>query len=123
MRAGQLNQVIVIEKKLIPETQDSFGAPQEDWTPDTDLMGAAQMLAAFEPLGSNEFHTAWKRFSETTARFRIRYVAGLDPDKHRITWIHDRDASPVVTSIWDIYPPLPVAGKLKELHIEAREIK
>lgn len=115
MRIGKMRQWLTFQNKTIPGTQDNFGAPTENFTT------AFEEWGAFEPLGSTEFHTAWKRFAETTARFRIRFRNDIDPDKHRIVMTFD--ASPAVQTTWDIYPPYPVKGRPNELYIEAREIK
>jgi SPP1 family predicted phage head-tail adaptor len=103
---------LVFQAKPVPEDQDSFGAPVEDW------QDAFTVWGAFEPLGGQEFPAFLKRFAETTARFRIRFRAGIDPDKHRI-----KLTIAGIVSIWDIQPPLPVDGRKVEMHIEAREIK
>lgn len=117
MRAGSLDQIITIERKTVPERQDSFGAAIEEWLP-----RFVNIRASFEALGSSEFPTFEKRFSETTARFRLRYIAGIDSNLDRIRWIQDRSTSPIIITTWDIYPPLPVKGKaLRETLIEVRE--
>lgn len=117
MRAGSLDQIITIERKTVPERQDSFGAAIEVWLP-----RFVNIRASFEALGSSEFPTFEKRFSETTARFRLRYIAGIDSNLDRIRWIQDRSTSPIIITTWDIYPPLPVKGKaLRETLIEVRE--
>lgn len=117
MRAGSLDQIITFERKTVPERQDSFGAAIEEWLP-----RFVNIRASFEALGSSEFPTFEKRFSETTARFRLRYIAGIDSNLDRIRWIQDRSTSPIIITTWDIYPPLSVRGKaLREMLIEVRE--
>jgi SPP1 family predicted phage head-tail adaptor len=114
MNSGTLRHQLTFQAKT--ETQDSFGAPVESWT------DAFTVPGAFEPLGSSEFPGVDKRYAETTARFRIRYRNDIDPDRHRIVFAMDPDASPPNESIWNIQPPLPVEGKRFELWIEASEI-
>lgn len=114
MKSGQLRQLVTFQSKT--EVNDSFGNSVEAWS------DAFNEMAAFEQLGSKEFPTAWKRYAETTARFRIRYRAGIDSDKHRIVMIFDESASPQVSSIWNIFPPEAADGKGFELIIEASQI-
>ena len=122
MRSGQLRHRLLFQidnNAVTDPTTDSFGNAPEDLQTDFECWGA------FEPLGSREFPAFEKRFSQTTARFRIRYVQGrtIDPAKHTIVFVHDNEASPVETSRWDIFPPLPADGKRWEMIIEAVEIK
>lgn len=116
MNPAALRHVLIFQVKTVPETQDKFGAPQEDWADSFEVPGA------FEPLGTREFPSSHKVNSETTARFRIRYRSGIDPDKHRIRFVLDADASPPVSSYWDIERPTVVGGRLHEMHIEAKEL-
>lgn len=117
MPAGSLRHKLTFQVKPRgeDETKDTFGSIGETWATDFEVMGA------FEPIGSREFKTEWKRYDETTARFRIRYKAGIDCSRHRIAMTFDSYSSPSDISYWDIYPPLPVDGKRSELIIEARE--
>ncbi len=116
MNPGILRHTLYFQAKTVPEVQDKFGAPQEDWA---DLFDAP---GAFEPVGSREFPAAHKMNSETTARFRIRYRSGIDPDKHRIRFVLDADCSPPTSSYWNIQKPTAIGGRLAEMLIEAREI-
>ncbi len=116
MNPGILRQTLYFQAKTVPEVQDKFGAPQEDWADSFSIPGA------FEPLGTREFPSSHKINSETTARFRIRYRSGIDPDQHRIRFVLDADTSPPVSSYWNIQKPVAVGGRLAEMLIEAREI-
>lgn len=117
MKPGELRHRLTFQRKT--ESRDSFGAVHEDWVDDFTIWGA------FEPIGSREYPVSAKRFAESTARFRVRYIdvqkRTIDPDFNRILLIFDANASPAVQSIWDIWPPLPLDGKRFELHIEAKE--
>jgi head-tail adaptor len=108
--------LLYFQVKTVPETQDKFGAPQEDWADSFEVWGA------FEELGTREFPASHKVNPETTARFRIRYRAGIDPDKHRIRLVLDADYSPPASSYWNIQKPKAVGGRLQEMRIEATEI-
>ncbi len=119
--AAQYRQRITFEVKT--ETKSAgFGATVEAWVPDTTIGTNGHVQAAYEPLGSREFPTEWKRNDETTARFRIRYQVGIDCDRHRIVMTFD-ESSPILTQTFDIFPPLPSDGQLRELTIEAKEIR
>lgn len=101
------------------QTQDENKALVETWA---DWFSC---FAAHEPAGSIEFPIRIKRFTETTARFRVPFMAGrtIDPSKHRIVMTFDPTANPAVQSIWDISAPLPMppTGAPMEWHIEAKE--
>jgi len=103
--AGAYDRRVVIQEKT--ETQSDTGAIVETWA---DLLNLA---AAFEPLGSREFPVDQKRYSESTARFRLRYRSDIDNDIHRIVY---------QGKTWNIYPPL-IIGRNVELRIEASEIR
>lgn len=117
MNAGTLRHRLTFQVKPRgeDETKDTFGSIDDSWATDFEVMGA------FESVGSREFPTEWKRHDETTARFRIRYKAGIDSARHRIMMTFDEYASPSDITYWDIFPPLPFAGKRRELIIEAYE--
>lgn len=119
MKAGELRNRITVQAKTVPETINTFRNPQEEWA------DAFELWAAYEPSGSREFPTSWKRFAETTARFRVRsnpQTRQINADKHRIVMIFDRTASPLVSQVWNISPPYPREGKPFELIIEGSEI-
>lgn len=105
MNAGSLDRRIIVQVKT--ETQSRSGAVTETWA------NSLNIAAAFEPLGSREFPLNQKRYSETTARFRIRYRTGITPDRHRISYNGQ---------IWNIRPPLMIGRKVA-LEIEASEIQ
>jgi head-tail adaptor len=114
LRAGTLRHTLVFQENT--PTDDSFGAESVDnWT------DAFEVPGAYEPLASREFPTQQKRYSETTARFRIRYRPGIDAAKHRVLFYLDRD-NQTTPQIFNIYPPQPVEGRRAELLIEASEI-
>lgn len=108
MRAGRLRHRLVFQVKTIPEAQDAFGAPKENWVDSFTVWGE------FEPIGSKEFPAAQKRNSETTTRFRIRFRENIDPDKHRILFN---------AQTWNIFPPYAMPeGRRIETWIEATAI-
>lgn len=118
MQAGQLRHRLLFQIKPADAdiTPDSFGTRIETYSDDFTVPGA------YEPLGSREFPANQKRYAETTARFRIRYKTGIDPERHRIRFTMSPDAEPVVYQTFNIFPPLPTGGKRVELLIEAVEI-
>ncbi len=106
MRAGTLRHKLLFQIKTIPEPQDSFGSPIEEWKDDFTVWGS------FNPLGSRNFPVAEKR-----------YRSGIDPRRHRIVLNFDSDASPQVLSIFSIQAPLPIEGKKSDLRIEGHEFR
>lgn len=118
MRAGRAEHTLVIQRRQQTQADPAgqFGTPLDTWT---DLY---EVPGCFEVLGSREFPAAQKRYAETTARFRIRYIAGINAATDRIVMVFDPGASPIITSTWDIAPPIPVKGKRFELLIEAFEV-
>lgn len=116
---GDYNRRLMFQEKT--QTQDENKALVETWADWFPCMGA------YEPAGSREFPVRIKRFTETTARFRVPFMPGrtIDPSKHRIVMTFDPTANPAVQSIWDISAPLPMppTGAPMEWHIEAHEFK
>ena len=70
MRAGQLDQRIIIERQ--ENTYDVYGQPVTEWV----MHHAA--WAAVEPLQGREYVAMMVAVSEVTARIRLRYVPGID---------------------------------------------
>ncbi len=87
---GQLRERLNIQMKS--ETQDSFGAIVEHWVHAFYLWGACQRL------GSREFPLDRRLQSETTARFIIRYMEGIDAKNYRI--VH-------AGKTWNLAEPIP----------------
>lgn len=115
MRIGKLTrQRITFQRKVV--VKGKFNDQKEEWVDDFSV------AAAFQPVGSDEFHVAWKRYAESTARFMIRFRSDINPATHRIVMTMDW-ASPALNSIWDIKPPIAVAGRPFEIYIEATEVK
>lgn len=114
MKAGKLNRPIVFQRNT--GTKDNFQNQRELWTADFEDR------AEFQGLGSSEFPVNWQRFSESTARFHIRFRQDIDSAVHRIVMVDDR-FSPARTSTWDIFPPQDPEGMMKELFIEAKEVR
>jgi len=113
-QAGKLNRQIFIEQTT--QAKDTFQNVQNQWLPfDEDR-------AEFQALGADSFQTNWKRYGETTARFRLRFRQDIDPAIHRIVMYDDRFSPPTV-SVWKISPPYDLKGKQREMFIEASEIK
>ncbi len=115
MRAGRMDQELIFQKKI--KTRTDFGAQAEEWVEDFTISGR------FEPVNSSEFHENWKRFTESTARFLVRQPLPrpIDSATHRI--VMNRDfTSPVETSTWQIFPPIPLQGRPFILQIEGSEI-
>ena len=69
MRAGQLDQRIVIERLV--EGYDELGQPINDWLP------IVTTWAAVEPLVGREYLAAAALVSEVTARVRMRFRPGI----------------------------------------------
>lgn len=99
MRAGELNRLVTIQVKTIPETQDTFGEAEEEWD---DLL--VDIPCAFEPRGSREFPLADKRWAAAEARFRMRYIRTpmMDAAKHRLEFTFDPTSSPPNVTTWNI---------------------
>lgn len=117
---GNRRHRLSIQTKVIPEAQDDYGAPIEDWT----TLPAVTVQGAFEPIGTREFPSFQKVSAQTTARFRIpspNFV--IDADKNRIVMITNYSSSPIGVSIWDIHGSFPVNGKPYEILIEVSETK
>lgn len=70
MRAGDLNQRIVIEQKQV--TRDSMGGEVKTW------VQYAAVWAQIQHLSGRELIAAKQAASEVTARITIRYLAGVD---------------------------------------------
>lgn len=114
IQAGKLNRLIIFERTT--QTKDTFQNVQDVWN--TDFEDRAE----FQALGSDSFHVNWKRYGETTARFRLRFRQDVNPAFHRIVMYDDR-FSPAVASYWTIHPPYDSKGKMREMFIEASEVK
>jgi SPP1 family predicted phage head-tail adaptor len=69
MRAGQLDQRIVIERLV--EGYDELGQPINDWLP------IVTTWAAVEPLVGREYLAAAALVAEVTARVRMRFRPGI----------------------------------------------
>ena len=69
MKAGQLDQRIVIERLV--EGYDELGQPINDWLP------IVTTWAEVSPLVGREFIAAQAAVSEITARVRLRYRPGI----------------------------------------------
>ena len=114
MEAGSLRTRITFRKKA--ETKDSFNAVIEDW--DDDSEDITDVPCKYEIAGTREFQTAWKRHSESTARFKIRFIEELaenpadTADQYRIL-LNDRS--------FNIFPPYDPDQRRRQLIIEARE--
>ncbi len=72
---------------------------------------------------SREYADVLKTNAEMTALFRIRYQAGIDPDRHRILFCLDPDASPPNVQTFDISAPIDPEGHRRELLIPAKGIE
>lgn len=115
MQAGKLNRPISIEQTT--QTKDTFQNVQDQWLPFDDDR------ADFQSLGAASFHSNWKRYAETTARFQIRFRQDIDPSIHRIVMLDDR-FSPAVQTTWTITGvPYDQEGNMRELFIEVVEVK
>ena len=91
MRAGQLDQRIVIERLV--EGYDELGQPINDWLP------IVTTWASVEPLVGREYLAAAALVSEVTARIRMRYRPGIT-SQDRI--IHDGTVYGI-TSVADVH--------------------
>jgi len=108
-----------IQFKQKTVTTDTFNVKNENWDTNATFGDHGKLPAVYEVLGSREFPVAFKRHNETTARFRIRYLATLDYSgaaaDYRI--IHNGRT-------WNISAPYTAKpkGRPRELRIEASEI-
>ena len=104
MRAGQLDQRIVIERLV--EGYDELGQPINDWLP------IVTTWASVEPLVGREYLAAAALVSEVTARIRMRYRPGITA-ADRV--IHDGKVYGI-TSVADVH------SSRRELQLQCRAI-
>jgi len=71
MLVGRLRHIIEIER--VDEVQDTFGGIDKVW----NVLYRA--YSAVEPLLGREYHMAGAERSESTTRFRMRYVEDITP--------------------------------------------
>src|SRR2546423_453866 len=71
MKAGPLDREITVEQVTV--TQTGTGAVSKGWAT------FAQAWAAYEPMGTRERFLAGAVHSAKTAKFRIRWLSGVDP--------------------------------------------
>lgn len=120
MKSGPLDDRITIQLKTMPEPQSRSGEPEETWA---DLF---DIWADYQPVNAKEFPAYEKRYSETTARFMVRYPLPqhirLDPDKHRIVMVFDENSSPITTQTFNILGSFPIDGDRFGLEIQVSEI-
>lgn len=95
--AGGYTEFLTFNRMPFPEVQDPMGGsisvPVELFT----------TWGAFEPVGSVEFPESHKRWSETTARFRIPYPDyTLIPARDSVSMEFDETVSPPNVSTWNI---------------------
>lgn len=107
MRAGSLKHRLTIQSKS--STGDGMGGRVETWTDDRTVWGAVW------PLRGQELMIANQQGSEITHQIRIRYVAGITAQNHRIRFGDS-------TTYFDIVsPPIDTELKHRELTIYARQ--
>jgi SPP1 family predicted phage head-tail adaptor len=102
MRAGQLDQIILIESRV--DTVDAVGQPVPSWS-----TWAADVPAAFDPAKGREFFSAQGLQVERAARFRTRWLTGLAAG---MRVVYDG-------ATWDIASVEQMYGRDRELHIYA----
>lgn len=113
--SGDFTEYVQFLKMPAPSEQDTMGAPSS--TPQHHFYS----YAAFQPVGSDEFPSSEKRWSETTARFIIPYqTIVIDAGTHTIRMTFDSWSSPPNVSTWNV---LGAYGDRFETTIEANEIK
>lgn len=72
MRAGRLRHRIEIQQPVT--VQDVYGEPLTTWE------RHALCWASAEPLRGQELFNARQTLAEVNVRFRLRYLAGVEPD-------------------------------------------
>lgn len=108
-----------IRFKKKTETKDSMNAIVPNWDTNAPFGDNGKLPAIYEVLGSKEFPAEHKRHNNTTARFRIRYLAVLDftaaGADYRIEYNN---------RIWNMAAPYTEKpkGRPRELRIEVSEI-
>lgn len=115
--AGALDRMITIQTRVEPDPVDRQGGPVPDW----DTIPGIDVHAEFQPKRASEFPESNKRQHESNAMLRIRYRAGLSPDKNRIKFILDRRANPQIVSYFNILSVTEVT-RFKEIHLEVDEV-
>lgn len=108
-----------IQFKLKTETTDTFNAKIANWDTNATFGRDGKVAAVYEVLGSREFPAAFKRHNQTTARFRIRYIAALDTSTAAADYRIEHNGR-----TWNMAAPYTVKpkGHPRELHIEVNEI-
>jgi len=101
MRAGELDQVVAIEKRT--DTLNAANQPIPTWQP------WASVPAAIDLARGREFFSAQQLMVVRAALFRVRYVPGIGPSM-RIKWDGD---------VWDIASVEQTNGRNRELDIYA----
>ena len=104
MKAGQLDQRIVIERLV--ESYDELGQPINQWLP------IVQTWAHVQPLVGREYIAAGALLSEVTARISLRYRPGITA-ADRV--IHDGKVYGI-TSVADVH------SSRRELQLQCRAI-
>lgn len=89
MKAGQLNQKIVIEQPAV--VSDGEGGETTTWST------YSTVWASIRPLRGREYYEANQTRADVTAEIRIRYIAGITP-KMRVKYVLDS-----VTRYYDIH--------------------
>jgi hypothetical protein len=116
--AGPYNVWLIFQRMPNPESQSETG--QAIGVPVTHF----ETPGEFQPAGSKEFPSAYKRNSEAQVRFRIPYPDVLvDPLLHRIVMEFDEDNSPPDISTWNILGVEAVGGQKFELLVEANRVR
>ena len=126
--AGKLNRLITLQRLPDPDgPKNDFGELLA--IPVNDIV---DIKAAYEPAGTRSFPDREKRYSETEARFRIRYRSDIAvartsarkalPETHRVVYVVDHNTSPAATRLFRI-TGADVIGQLDEIHIEVSEIR
>jgi SPP1 family predicted phage head-tail adaptor len=106
MRAGSLRHRIAVEVQS--DAQDEFGGQSGVWS-----AFAADIPASFEPLTGKESVAGNQETSRVTARFRIRYRAGITAAM-RVN---------LGGRLFEIVaPPIDPRGSGRELHLLTAEI-
>lgn len=100
--AGELRHVITIQERA--ETTDAYGGTVYIWS------DFATVRAKVQPLRGRELIAAQAAQNQTTVKFYIRYLAGIDSTM-RLVWDGNN---------YDIEPPVDVNGQGRVLEIMAK---
>lgn len=102
MQAGDLDRSVTIQAKTV--TRDDFGGPVETWA--DEITRRAKKIDQ----GGRDFRAAGVLNAEVTTLFKMRYYAGLTPQKRIVCG----------GLTYDIVAAYEGAGRLQETIVQAK---